>query len=212
MSDFPISDRCLAVFPLNTVLLPGCVLQLRIFETRYLDMVSASLRDQHPFVIVQAHQEGKERSRQSGVADAHQELHFYAIGCEAEVIDFDSGADGVLTILVRGHSRVNLSGIHQQSSGLWMANTECLPEWGAMADDGLFRLRDLLERLLQHDHTKPLLDWISLDNQEVVMNHLVMLLPLSTTLKQALLEADDLGVRWQGIEDAIKRLEEQGGR
>jgi len=39
---------------------------------------------------------------------------------------------------------------------------------------------------------------------------LVMLLPLSKTLKQALLEADDLAIRWQGIEDAIDRLEAQG--
>ena len=212
MSDTPTSDNCFAVFPLNTVLLPGCVLPLRIFEARYLDMVSASLRDQRPFIIVKAHGEGKERSRHSAPEDAHKELHFYPTGCEAEVIDFDRGSDGVLSIIVKGQSRVSLSSVHQQRDGLWMADTERLPEWGAMADDRLSRLRDLLDQLLQHDHTKRLLNWISLDDQEAVMNHLVMLLPLATSMKQALLEADDLGIRWQGIEDAIERLEAQGGK
>jgi Lon protease-like protein len=208
--DTVANNSRLAVFPLNTVLLPGCVLPLRIFESRYLDMVSASLRDGKPFVIVQARADGSDEPDVADSGDIANGLHFFNTGCEAEVVDFDRADDGVLSILVRGRSRVQLSESRQQSNGLWTASADPLPEWGALPDDTVPSLRDLLNQLLQHDQTKRLLDWISLDDQEAVMNHLVMLLPLSKTLKQALLEADDLAIRWQGIEDAIDRLEAQG--
>ena len=39
------------LFPLNTVLFPGGVLPLRIFEQRYLDMAAASMKDAGAFGI-----------------------------------------------------------------------------------------------------------------------------------------------------------------
>ena len=40
-----------ALFPLNVVLFPGGLLSLRIFEPRYLRMVSECLREQRPFAV-----------------------------------------------------------------------------------------------------------------------------------------------------------------
>ena len=34
----------LALFPLNTVLFPGCTLDLQIFEARYLDMIGRCMK------------------------------------------------------------------------------------------------------------------------------------------------------------------------
>ena len=39
------------LFPLNTVLFPGGVLPLRVFEQRYLDMAAACMKDNSPFGI-----------------------------------------------------------------------------------------------------------------------------------------------------------------
>ena len=39
------------LFPLSTVLFPGGPLPLRIFETRYLDMVSDCMRHEKPFGV-----------------------------------------------------------------------------------------------------------------------------------------------------------------
>ena len=52
MSDIiePVAE--VPLFPLQTVFYPGSLLPLRIFETRYLDMISASLRLRRPFGIV----------------------------------------------------------------------------------------------------------------------------------------------------------------
>jgi Lon protease-like protein len=49
MSDASIED--IALFPLNTVLFPGGLLPLRIFEQRYMDMATACLKDNLPFGI-----------------------------------------------------------------------------------------------------------------------------------------------------------------
>ena len=42
----------LALFPLRTVLFPGGLLELKIFETRYLDLISRCLREQQSFGVV----------------------------------------------------------------------------------------------------------------------------------------------------------------
>ena len=42
----------LPLFPLDTVLFPGCALELQIFEARYLDMVSQCLKAGHGFGVV----------------------------------------------------------------------------------------------------------------------------------------------------------------
>jgi len=41
----------ISLFPLNTVLFPGGLLPLRIFEARYLDMISDCMRRQYGFGI-----------------------------------------------------------------------------------------------------------------------------------------------------------------
>ena len=38
----------LPLFPLNTVLFPGCMLDLQVFEARYLDMVSRCMMQTTP--------------------------------------------------------------------------------------------------------------------------------------------------------------------
>lgn len=199
------NHRC-AVFPLTTPILPGCVLPLRIFEARYLDMVSQCLREARSFVIVQAR-----TTEETDTSSVNSEigLPFFRVGTQVNIIDFDRGSDGLLSIMVSGTTRVSLSEATQSPSGLWYAAVSEMPERGALPIDNLHRLRDLLVQLLQHDETRVFLNHIDIKNQEQVMNHLVMLLPLSTHLKQALLEADDLAVRWKGLEQALENLEQQ---
>jgi len=42
----------LALFPLNTVLFPGCTLDLQLFEARYLDMISRCMKKGESFGVV----------------------------------------------------------------------------------------------------------------------------------------------------------------
>ena len=47
----PVSVESLPLFPLQTVLVPGAALGLRIFERRYLDLVRDCGRDGHGFGV-----------------------------------------------------------------------------------------------------------------------------------------------------------------
>ena len=42
----------LPLFPLQSVLFPGGLLGLKVFEVRYLDLVGRCLREQRPFGVV----------------------------------------------------------------------------------------------------------------------------------------------------------------
>ena len=58
----------IALFPLNIVLFPDGALPLRIFETRYLDMVRRCMRETQSFGVVLI-REGREVGRVIGPAD-----------------------------------------------------------------------------------------------------------------------------------------------
>ena len=66
----------LALFPLNTVLFPGGRLPLRIFETRYMDMAKACLKDGTPFgvCLIVAGKEVGEQVWRLPLSDAYDKL------------------------------------------------------------------------------------------------------------------------------------------
>ena len=108
----------LPLFPLRTVLFPEGLLELRIFEARYLDLVSRCLRERSPFGVV-ALRSGTE-ARSGG-----DSIQLYEAGTLAELIDVDSAEAGILNIRCRGGERFKLVGAaHQESDGLWVATTE----------------------------------------------------------------------------------------
>src|SRR5690606_2873588 len=86
----------LPLFPLSTVLFPGCMLDLQIFEARYLDMISRCMKQGEGFgvvCIVEGAEVGEAASR------------FAALGCEALVRDFQQRPNGLLGIRVEGGRR-----------------------------------------------------------------------------------------------------------
>lgn len=106
----------LPLFPLDTVLFPGGLLPLRVFEVRYLDLISARLRSGEPFGVVALIQGGE--VRRDG-----ETVRFEPEGCLAEVVDCDSEQTGILQVRCRGARRFMLAGqAHQGSDGLWRAD------------------------------------------------------------------------------------------
>ena len=82
----------IALFPLNTVLFPEGELQLRLFEPRYLDMVSNCLQTDTGFGICLIR-----NGQEAGVP-----AEFFPMGTYAKIIDWDQMPDGLLGITVRG--------------------------------------------------------------------------------------------------------------
>lgn len=106
-----------ALFPLSTVVFPGGLLSLRIFEPRYLDMVSHCMRAQTDFVICAARP-----ARRGDFAEPR------TMGTRATIVDFDRLADGALGITVRGGDRVTIEDTYQSANGLWWGDVATVTE------------------------------------------------------------------------------------
>ncbi|HSO68090.1 MAG TPA: LON peptidase substrate-binding domain-containing protein [Arachnia sp.] len=89
------ATRELAMFPLGSVLFPGMPLQLRVFEPRYVAMLSTVLREtDHEFGVVLI-----ERGSEVGGGDAR-----FAVGTVARVVSVEPSAGSIL-LLATGASR-----------------------------------------------------------------------------------------------------------
>src|ERR1700716_2112001 len=96
------------LFPLNTVLFPGGPLPLRIFETRYVDMVRHCMRERCAFGVVLI----RAGAEVGAVADTA------AVGTTARIVDFNSMPDGLLGITCVGERKLRVLRRWQQDDGL----------------------------------------------------------------------------------------------
>jgi Lon protease-like protein len=108
----------IALFPLNLVLFPGGPLPLRIFETRYIDLVRRCLRDDLGFGVVMI-LEGPEAGGPAQTVD---------VGCYAKIVDFSQEPDGLLGIEAVGRRRFRIVGRSRAADGLNLASVIWLPE------------------------------------------------------------------------------------
>lgn len=113
-----MSDPCtVPLFPLSVVLFPRGPLPLRIFETRYTDMVRRCLREDTPFGVVQVHT----TAASDGTATLHR------IGTLARIVDFNPLPDGLLGITCRGGQRFEVLSVQRQEDGLNIGQVRLLP-------------------------------------------------------------------------------------
>ena len=193
-----MARRTLPLFPLNTVLFPGGPLPLRIFETRYLDMVRRCLREESGFGVV----------RIAAGPEAGGAAEFAAVGTEAKIVDFSRLEDGLLGISCIGLGRFRVVETWRQDDGLNVGLVEALAPEPAVAVPGdLAFLADVLRKIL------PELGELyanvpgRFDDAAWVGHRLSELLPLATPDKQALLEHDDPLERLAAIAPAIRTPE-----
>ena len=187
--------RSVPLFPLNTVLLPDGLLPLRIFETRYIDMIRDCLRGGGGGFVIVSIREGSENST---------EAQFSVVGTRAEVIDWEQRPDGLLGILACGRERVRILAHERRTDGLLVGDVETLPDWPALELPLEYAsLAGLLERLLDQLGAP----WSHLERRigdsAWVAGRLTELLPLDLRIKQELLEEDDPLQRLQRLRSAM---------
>jgi Lon protease-like protein len=173
----------LPLFPLGTVLFPGGLLPLRIFEQRYLEMSKACLRDGSPFGVCLI-REGAEVG-----APAVPE----AVGCLAHIVQWDMQQMGLLQIVAKGAQRFRIVERHVQKDGLARARVDLLPE---EADSELPRhlsaCAELLRRLAAEHGEQVFAAPFRFDSCAWVGARLAEILPIPGAFKQQLLELDGL--------------------
>lgn len=192
-----MTARRLAVFPLDTVLFPDGPLSLRIFETRYVDMIRHCTRNNEAFVVA-ALTEGSEVDSWS----------YQEIGTLATINDFETLPDGLLGITAEGGERVRLAEPERASDGLNTALAEPLAAEPAVAlqerdDDLLELLRELLEQLPEMYKGRA----THFDDATWVGYRLAEILPISLAQKQYFLEIDDAQRRLDILRPLVSSLQ-----
>lgn len=169
------------LFPLSTVLFPDGPLPLRVFEPRYLDMISRCLRQDSDFGVVLI-VGGKETG----------EVETSTVGTCARIIDWYQGSDGILGITAKGTRQFRLHSVARQADGLYLGDVELLPELPRQALPEEFRpLATLLGSVIED--LGRLYDRIEkrYDDAAWVGCRLAEILPMSPADKQHCLELSD---------------------
>lgn len=177
-----ISTNNVPIFPLSTVLFPEGVLSLRVFETRYLDMVSSCLKQDLPFGVSMI-AEGFE------VGEAAQ---CYEMGTLAKIINWDRSADGVLQIEALGCQRFKILDSKVSSQALITATIKILDEVSTVSVPAeLSRLTVMLKKVLKKQQLNIPLDVAQFDDANWVACRLTEVLPMENVIRQRLLEIND---------------------
>ena len=189
----------LPLFPLNTVLFPGCVLDLQIFEARYLDMVARCMKQGTGCGVV-CILDGRE------VGNAPQGIA--GIGCEALIRDFQQQDNGLLGIRVEGGRRFEVLGTELQRDQLLLAQIEWLddaPEQPLQEEDQ--DLLALLKALAEHPMVAALNMNTEVAGQQSLSNQLAYLLPFAEADKIELLQVNDPQQRLDGIQVLLDEIQ-----
>lgn len=117
----PSTWEALPLFPLGTVVFPGALLPLQVFELRYLHMVGACEREQRPFGVVTL-TAGGEVHRPGGSPD-----RFEAMGTLMRLEKVSRPRPGLVHIQCRASERFEIEQAEQRSDGLWVAQVRTLP-------------------------------------------------------------------------------------
>ena len=191
------NDENCPIFPLRTMLFPDSRLPLRIFEPRYIDMVSKCMKDSLEFGVI--------LSRES---NDPKMFETYNIGTMAKIIDWEQGNDGLLGITTIGTNKFKLLGMNKREDGLNIGDVEIIEREGDFKPTENFsNLVSLLKAILDdinlyNDDEKKFesASWVSFRFAEI--------LPLKLEDKQKCLEIDDPIIRLNYLEPLIRMIRE----
>ena len=197
----PHSLAHLALFPLQSVLFPGAQLTLRVFEPRYLDLVSRCLREKQPFGVVCLRQ-GSE------VRQSDEPVLLESTGVLAALQDVDAEQAGVLSVKCLGTQRFEIDEPLQQADGLWTARAWLVdddpvtapPEALIATVKALANAIGALERKSGSPFVKP----YRFDDAGWVANRWCELLPISLAAKQKLMELEDPQMRLRLVDEYLR--------
>jgi Lon protease-like protein len=174
------------IFPLNTVLFPGAVLPLKIFEVRYMDMAKSCLKSGRPFGVCLI-REGEEVG-----APAVPE----PVGCLAHIGDCDVEDLGILKVRAEGQERFRIVSSEVTRQGLIVGEIEKLsPEPEAAGCPGLAQCSDFLRKAILGIGEERFAQPYLFEDATWVGFRLAEILPLRNDVKQKLLELTDATLR-----------------
>ena len=195
------SDAATPLFPLNTVLFPGGRLGLKVFEARYLDLMTTCLRERRPFGVV-ALRSGHEVRRPD------EQVSFETVGVLAELVELDSPRPGILQVRGRGTQRFEIEHTRQADDGLWLARTRLLADDEPVAPTPAQHetVRGLANAIasLKAQGSEPFDAPYRFERAGWVANRWCEILPIPLAAKQKLMELPDPVARLALVDEFLR--------
>jgi Lon protease-like protein len=193
----------LPLFPLGTVLFPGALLPLQLFELRYLQMIGECERQGSGFGVVTLTQ-GREVHRPGEAAE-----QFEPIGTRVQIERIERPQAGLVLVWCRGVARFQIHSTAQRSDGLWRGQVQALPPEPSLAvPEHLQHLSDQMHGALQSLSAQPSVvpQWNEawrLQDCGWLSNRYGELLPLPLTMKYRLFALQEPLMRLELIGDLV---------
>ncbi len=179
------------LFPLNTVLFPGGVQPLKIFEQRYLDMAAACMKDETPFGICLI-----DSGSEVGAAAKPQ-----PVGTLARIGDWEMEQLGILQVTALGGRRFRIIDSTVDADNLLRGHVELLSEGETVPlPQERERLLPLLQRIVADLGPSRIPEPHRYDDAAWVGYRITEILPIQNLAKQKLLELDDPLARLEILE------------
>jgi Lon protease-like protein len=183
----------LPIFPLSTVLFPGGVLPLRIFEARYMDMVRDCMQREAPFGVCLI-----TRGGEVGEPAEHE-----PIGTLAHIRGWDMEQLGLLQLRTVGGARFRILDRRVGGNGLIRASVDELPDDPRVeVPDEMAECAMLVHRLIddlrarEPDPDKRMIaEPPDVESAAWVANRLAEFLPIPNPAKHKLMALDEPLVR-----------------
>ncbi|HHI91942.1 MAG TPA: peptidase S16 [Gammaproteobacteria bacterium] len=193
-----MSILTIPLFPLHAVLFPGGTLPLRIFEPRYLDMISNCMKTNSGFGVCLI----RDGSEVGKAADT------YDTGTLTEICYFSKQPDGLLGITACGQQRFEIISREVQANQLTMVQVKLLENETAHPLPEEFKrtvkvLRNLFEQL-GYPFVKVEKKY---DDASWVSSRLAELLPIRLEQKQYFLQLDDPVQRLERLSALLEDLD-----
>ena len=192
----------LPLFPLQTVLFPGGLLPLKVFEARYLDLMGHCMRSGEPFGVVCMSRGAEAGANPEGV-------RIEGVGVLACIEEVDAEQAGILQVRCTGSSRFRLlQAPSQRANGLWEAPAELIADDVARLPELAMQptveaLQQARENLLAQD-IKPFAEPLRWRDAGWVANRWCELLPITMAAKQKLMELEDPSIRLQLVDEFLR--------
>lgn len=168
------------LFPLRLALFPGVTLPLRVFEQRYLRLVSDSLKSGSGFGVAPIRSGGE-----VGLASV------WPAGLLVQIVDWSQGEEGLLHVSVAGERRFRVLGTSRGEGGLMTGEVEWLPQPpSSPVPEDCDGLLEVLGELKQHAATLSL-GFAPVDSADALSWQLAQLLPLDDRVRVDLLTTED---------------------
>ena len=186
------SPRNIFLFPLGTVLFPGGLLPLKIFEQRYLDMTKVCLRDNLPFGVCLIH-EGFEVGTPAAP---------HSVGCLATIEQWDMPNPGMFHLLARGGERFRIRETSVAANGLISGDVDLLPPAEPCSPDAecVALIKRVIEQVGAENFPQPL----KLDEGAWVAYRVAEMMSFPMAIKQGMLEMDTVSGVFNENKKSIK--------